>query len=49
MLFLYESFGSRVSSNFVLVFMVSVVLFICNASCVLYSAGSDVCISCRYD
>ena len=37
------SLGSRVSPNIVgLIFMGSIVLSICSASCVLYSAGSGV-------
>ena len=37
------SLGSRVSSSiFVLMFMESVMSFICSASCVLYSAGSSM-------
>ena len=37
------SFESRVSpSSFGFMFMGNVVLFICNASCALYSAGSGV-------
>ena len=40
---LYLSLGSRVSpSIFGLMFMGSVMLSICNSSCVLYSAGSGV-------
>ena len=40
---LYVSLGSRVSlSNLGLMFMGNVVLFICSASCVLYSAWSGV-------
>ena len=43
MCLLYVSLGSRVSpSMLVLMFMGSVVLFICSAICVLYSAGSGV-------
>ena len=39
---LYVSLGSRVSpSIFGLMFMGSVILTICNSSCVLYSAGSE--------
>ena len=37
------SFGSRVSPSILgFIFMDSMVLFICSASCVLYSAGSCV-------
>ena len=40
---LYVSLGSRLSpSMFGLMFMGSVMLSICNSSCVLYSAGSGV-------
>ena len=40
---MYVSLGSRVRpSIFGLMFMGSVMLSICNSSCVLYSAGSDV-------
>ena len=43
MCLLYVSLGSRVSLNMCgLMFMGSVVLSICSASCVLYSAGSGV-------
>ena len=43
MCLLYVSLGSRVSrSIFRLMFMGSVMLSICNASCVLYFAGSGV-------
>ena len=43
MCLLYVSLGSRVSpSIFGLMFMGSVVLSICRASCVQYSAGSGV-------
>ena len=43
MCLLYGSLGSRVSpSIFRLMFMGSVMLFICSSSCVLYSAGSGV-------
>ena len=43
MCWLYVSLGSRVSpSIFGLMFMGSVMLFICSSSCVLYSAGSGV-------
>ena len=43
MCLLYVSLGSRVSpSIFGLMFMGSVMLFICSSSCVLYSAGSGV-------
>ena len=43
MCLLYVSLGSRVSpSIFGLIFMGSVMLSICNSSCVLYSAGSGV-------
>ena len=43
MCLLYVIFGSRVSpSIFGLMFMGSVMLSICNSSCVLYFAGSDV-------
>ena len=43
MCLLYVSLGSRVSpSIFELMFMGSVMLFICSSSCVLYSSGSGV-------
>ena len=43
MCLLYVSLGSRDShSIFGLMFMGSVMLFICSSSCVLYSAGSGV-------
>ena len=43
MCLLYVNFGSTVSPNIIgLLFMGSVVLSICSASCVLYSAGSGV-------
>ena len=43
MCLLYVSLGSRVSpSIFGLMFLGSVMLFICSSSCVLYSAGSGV-------
>ena len=43
MCLLYVSLGSRVNpSIFGLIFMGSVILSICNSSCVLYSAGSGV-------
>ena len=43
MCLLYVSLGSKVSSSiFGLMFMVSVMLYICSSSCVLYSAGSGV-------
>ena len=43
MCLLYVSLGSRVSpSIFGLMFMGSVMLYICSSRCVLYSAGSGV-------
>ena len=43
MCLLYVSLGSRVSPSILeLMFMGSVMLSICSASCVLYSAGSGV-------
>ena len=43
MCLLYVSLGSRVSpSIFGLIFMGSVMLYICSSRCVLYSAGSGV-------
>ena len=43
MCLLYVSLGSRVSpSIFGLLFMGSVMLYICSSNCVLYSAGSGV-------
>ena len=43
MCLMYVSLGSIVSSNiFVLMFIGRVVLYMCSASCVLYSVGSDM-------